>query len=93
MIEIIDTVDMAQHRELAWARHLMGEITDEASEMHQRVEAGECKEWMLWHALDRHILKMNMICDMLKRADDALIKALEMAKEVQPDVLWCTGTV
>lgn len=82
MTEFIDTIDLAKDRELAWVRLLMGEITKEAEEVQCKAENGGIELWQLRHMLERHVLKMNMICTMLLGIDNALDKALALAKAV-----------
>lgn len=81
--DLIDTLGKIQCNELAWARHLLGEITEEAAEAEYKVENTHIEMWKLVYMLKQHLLKMNMIGRFLLTTDTALDKALELVREGQ----------
>lgn len=81
MNDILDILGEIECHELAWSRLIMGEITAETSEHYQLIEAGECKEWMLWLMLKQHVVKMDLLCAALKGIEDKVLAAEAIARQ------------
>lgn len=79
IIDLVDTLDAAQHQELTWARLLIGEIALEADALQCEAEKGKVEECKFRYMQERHLHKMNMVCGMLLTVDEALEKAQAMA--------------